>query len=57
MKSLRVSHAVVLVSFAVLMAGCSVGNESASKPEGTQVGVSESAELAGVSFNVRRDPG
>lgn len=57
MKSVRLAHAVASVSLIVLTAGCSVGNKSASKPESTQVGVTESAVLAGASFNVRRDPG
>jgi hypothetical protein len=57
MKSLRLAYAVASVSLIVLTAGCSVSSESASKPESTQVGVTESAVLAGTSFDVRRDPG
>ncbi len=57
MRSLRVVHAVAIASLVMVTAGCSSGGESASKPENTQVTVSESADPVGASFDVRRDPG
>ncbi len=57
MKPFRGS-CVVALGIAALVSGCSAGSDTADGPESTQVAVvDDAADLDGVQFDVRRDPG
>ena len=58
MKSFRFAYVAPLAMFAALATGCAAGSDTAGEVETTQPAmVGAAAELDGVRFDVRRDPG